>query len=160
MREVSNSMSKENDPHFIVTTPVCKVCRNLLDNGKCKAYGERPKEYKWADKYDCPKRDIDTSKKDYTLLELNINNIRVIQAPLAGISDIIFRGQIRKYSASCLMTTEMISSEMLCNNPNPRIIQFEDFGLTCFEVHFPRSFLRKNYWCSKKDTDKQSQNCI
>ena len=25
------------------------------------------------------------------------------------------------------MTTEMISSEMLCNNPNPRIIKFEDF---------------------------------
>lgn len=25
------------------------------------------------------------------------------------------------------MTTEMISSEMLCNNPNPRIIQFEEF---------------------------------
>ena len=25
------------------------------------------------------------------------------------------------------MTTVLISSEMLCNNPNPRIIQFEDF---------------------------------
>ena len=59
--------------------------------------------------------------------KLNINDIKVIQAPLAGISDIVFRGQIRKYSSSCLMTTEMISSEMLCNNPNPRIIQFEEF---------------------------------
>ena len=59
--------------------------------------------------------------------KLNINDIKVIQAPLAGISDIVFRGQIRKYSDSCLMTTEMISSEMLCNNPNPRIIQFEEF---------------------------------
>ena len=58
---------------------------------------------------------------------LDINKIKVIQAPLAGISDIVFRGQIRKYSLSCLMTTEMISSEMLCNNPNPRIIQFEEF---------------------------------
>ena len=58
---------------------------------------------------------------------LDINKIKVIQAPLAGISDIVFRGQIRKYSKSCLMTTEMISSEMLCNNPNPRIIQFEEF---------------------------------
>ena len=57
----------------------------------------------------------------------DINNIRVIQAPLAGISDIIFRGQIRKYSTSVLMTTEMISSEMLCNNPNPSIIKFEEF---------------------------------
>ena len=58
---------------------------------------------------------------------LNINDISVIQAPLAGISDIVFRGQIRKYSPSTLLTTEMISSEMLCNNPNPRIIQFEEF---------------------------------
>ena len=59
--------------------------------------------------------------------KLNINEIKVIQAPLAGISDIVFRGEIRKYSQTCLMTTEMISSEMLCNNPNPRIIQFEEF---------------------------------
>ena len=59
--------------------------------------------------------------------KLNIDDIKVIQAPLAGISDIVFRGQIRKYSSTALMTTEMISSEMLCNNPNPRIIQFEEF---------------------------------
>ena len=57
----------------------------------------------------------------------NIEDVCVIQAPLAGISDVVFRGQIRKYSSSCLMTTEMISSEMLCNNPNPSIIKFEEF---------------------------------
>lgn len=59
--------------------------------------------------------------------KLDIKKIKVIQAPLAGISDVVFRGQIRKYSKTCLMTTEMISSEMLCNNPNPTIIKFEDF---------------------------------
>ena len=59
--------------------------------------------------------------------EVDINKIKVIQAPLAGISDVVFRGLIRKYGSKCLMTTEMISSEMLCNNPNPRIIQFEEF---------------------------------
>ena len=59
--------------------------------------------------------------------EIEIGKIKVIQAPLAGISDIVFRGLIRNYGSSCLMTTEMISSEMLCNNPNPRIIQFEEF---------------------------------
>ena len=59
--------------------------------------------------------------------DFDINSVKVIQAPLAGISDIVFRGQIRKYGSKCLMTTEMISSEMLCNNPNPRIIQFEEF---------------------------------
>ena len=59
--------------------------------------------------------------------KININEIKVIQAPLAGISDVVFRGLIRKYGSKCLMTTEMISSEMLCSNPNPRIIQFEEF---------------------------------
>ena len=59
--------------------------------------------------------------------KINIDDVKVIQAPLAGISDVVFRGLIRKYNSKCLMTTEMISSEMLCNNPNPRIIQFEDF---------------------------------
>ena len=59
--------------------------------------------------------------------KINVDDIKVIQAPLAGISDVVFRGQIRKHNSKCLMTTEMISSEMLCNNPNPRIIQFEDF---------------------------------
>ena len=59
--------------------------------------------------------------------KINISDIKVIQAPLAGISDVVFRGLIRKHQSKCLMTTEMISSEMLCNNPNPRIIQFEEF---------------------------------
>jgi len=59
--------------------------------------------------------------------EIDIKKIKVIQAPLAGISDVVFRGLIRKYGSKCLMTTEMISSEMLCNNPNPRIIKFEEF---------------------------------
>ena len=59
--------------------------------------------------------------------KINIDDIKVIQAPLAGISDVVFRGLIRKYNSKCLMTTEMISSEMLCNNPNPRIIKFEEF---------------------------------
>lgn len=58
---------------------------------------------------------------------VDINNIKVIQAPLAGVSDAVFRGLIRKYNSKCLMTTEMISSEMLCNNPNPSIIKFEEF---------------------------------
>ncbi len=57
----------------------------------------------------------------------DIKKIKVIQAPLAGVSDKVFRGLIRKYHSKCLMVTEMISSEMLCNNPNPKIIQFENF---------------------------------
>ena len=53
---------------------------------------------------------------------IDINDIKVIQAPLAGISDVVFRGLIRKHNSKCLMTTEMISSEMLCNNPRVWII--------------------------------------
>ena len=60
----------------------------------------------------------------------DIKSIKVIQAPLAGISDVVFRGMIRKYGSKCLMTTEMLSSEMICNNPDinkQRILKFEDF---------------------------------
>ncbi len=61
---------------------------------------------------------------------INLKDIKVIQAPLAGISDVVYRGMIRKFGSKCLMTTEMLSSEMLCNNPNiekQRILKFEDF---------------------------------
>ncbi len=64
-REVSNSMSRTNDPFFEVITPVCKACRNFIKNGKCKIYGERPNEYKYATKYDCPQRDIDKNNINY-----------------------------------------------------------------------------------------------
>ena len=42
---VSNSMSRENDPHFDIITPVCKACRNFQEGFRCKVYGDRPKEY-------------------------------------------------------------------------------------------------------------------
>ncbi len=64
------------------------------------------------------------------ILDEDIKNIKVIQAPLAGISDKVFRGLIRHHGSKCLMTTEMLSSEMLCNNPkleNQKIVQFEEF---------------------------------
>ena len=59
--------------------------------------------------------------------QIDIEKIKVIQAPLAGVSDKVFRYLIRKYYSNCLMTTEMISSELLVQNPNPRIIEFEEF---------------------------------
>jgi len=62
--------------------------------------------------------------------DVNIKDIKVIQAPLAGISDIVYRGLIRKEGSKCLMTTEMLSSEMLSNNPHlekQKIVQFEEF---------------------------------
>jgi len=73
IREVSNSMSIENDPQFEVITPICKVCRNMIDNGNCKVYGERPREYKYAKKYDCPKRDIDENSYWYFNVKDKLN---------------------------------------------------------------------------------------
>ena len=64
-REVSNSMSKENDPQFYVITPICKVCKNSIGIGKCKKYGEAPKEYTYAKSYECSYRDIDENSYWY-----------------------------------------------------------------------------------------------
>lgn len=44
-----------------------------------------------------------------------ILNSRVSLAPMAGITDYVLRSLIRKYSKTCLLTTEMISSEALIN---------------------------------------------
>lgn len=50
-----------------------------------------------------------------------INSI-LCAAPLAGISDIVYRKIIRKYSKEALLTTEMLSSEALVNNPRGVIL--------------------------------------
>lgn len=69
-------------------------------------------------------------KKDF-----KIEDIKVIQAPLAGVSDCVFRGLIREYGSNCLLTTEMLSAEALNNCPNPKgaILKFE-------ESEYPISF--------------------
>ncbi len=67
-RKVSNSMGIENDPYFTVRVPVCKACKNLINKNvenDCKIYGKRPREYAYAEKYDCPKRDIDKNNINY-----------------------------------------------------------------------------------------------
>ncbi len=60
--------------------------------------------------------------------KLEIKNIKVIQAPLAGISDIVYRNEVRKYSKNCLLTTEMLSAEALNNCPKPKssILDFNE----------------------------------
>ena len=40
---------------------------------------------------------------------------RVSLAPMAGITDYVLRSLVRDYSKTCLLTTEMISSEALTN---------------------------------------------
>lgn len=53
-------------------------------------------------------------------------NSRVISAPMAGITDLVLRKLIRKYSKDCLLTTEMISSEALMQRQECHICATED----------------------------------
>ena len=48
---------------------------------------------------------------------------RVSLAPMAGITDIVLRKLVREYSATCLITTEMISSEGLNHVHDSAIIK-------------------------------------
>lgn len=60
--------------------------------------------------------------------QLNIKDLKVIQAPLAGISDIVYRKLIREYGGyKTLLTTEMISSVALCQAPNSNIAKFDPY---------------------------------
>lgn len=54
-----------------------------------------------------------------------MKNIKIIQAPLAGISDTIYRNLVREKSKETLLTTEMISSEALVNNQKTLIIEYD-----------------------------------
>lgn len=57
--------------------------------------------------------------------KIKIGNVeidsRVSLAPLAGITDFVLRQLIREYSNTCLLTTEMISSEALVQRPDANI---------------------------------------
>lgn len=50
---------------------------------------------------------------------LNLNSC-VSLAPMAGITDYVLRNLVREYSQTCLLTTEMISSEALINETKRR----------------------------------------
>lgn len=51
---------------------------------------------------------------------------RVSLAPMAGITDYVLRSLVRKYSKSCLLTTEMISSEFLAQVKGGDILKRDD----------------------------------
>src|SRR5574344_2070665 len=50
-------------------------------------------------------------------------NSQVSLAPMAGITDYVLRTLVRKYSKTCLLTTEMISSEALVQVSDTEIIK-------------------------------------
>lgn len=51
---------------------------------------------------------------------------KVSLAPMAGITDYVLRTLIRKYSKTCLLTTEMISSEFLVQNTKTEITKLDN----------------------------------
>lgn len=51
---------------------------------------------------------------------------KVSLAPMAGITDYVLRSLVRKYSKSCLLTTEMISSEFLAQVKGGDILKRDD----------------------------------
>lgn len=53
-------------------------------------------------------------------------NSRVALAPMAGITDVVLRQLIRKYSKNCLLTTEMISSEALMQKKGGEILEYRE----------------------------------
>ncbi len=59
---------------------------------------------------------------------------RVSLAPMAGVTDLVLRDLVREYSKSCLITTEMISSELL--NQKNRETDMTDLR----ENHHPIAF--------------------
>lgn len=65
-----------------------------------------------------------TDKKEQNTL--TIGNValksRVTLAPMAGITDYVYREIVRGFSQNALLTTEMISSEALVNNPKGEIL--------------------------------------
>ena len=68
---------------------------------------------------------MEAIKKNELSIKIGTKKINSIlcAAPLAGITDTVFRKIIRKYSKECLLTTEMLSSEALVNNPRGAILQ-------------------------------------
>lgn len=51
---------------------------------------------------------------------------KVSLAPMAGITDYVLRTLVRKYSPTCLLTTEMISSEFLAQNVQTEITKLDE----------------------------------
>ena len=75
-REVSNSMSIENDPVFDVIIPLCSVCLNSLDGNVCKAKTSKDLDCKYAKKYKCDCFIPDKEDRFYKYIKDKIENMK------------------------------------------------------------------------------------
>lgn len=59
-------------------------------------------------------------------MSIKIGNLtmksRVYVPPMAGVTDIVFRGIMREIDPHCLLATEMVSSRALMHKPDSRIM--------------------------------------
>ena len=74
-KEVSNSMSIENDPVFDVIIPLCSVCLNSLDGNICKVKSSKDLDCKYGKKYKCKGFVPDTKDRFYKFVKDKIENI-------------------------------------------------------------------------------------
>ena len=56
----------------------------------------------------------------------NLISSKVSLAPMAGITDYVLRSLVREHSSTCLLTTEMISSEALTQVKDTDIVARDD----------------------------------
>jgi len=87
---------------------------------------------------------IMSEKRQLSIGSVKLNSC-VSLAPLAGITDFVLRQLIREYSKTCLLTTEMISSEALVQRPDCNITATNDKEAPCafqIEGHKPELMAR------------------
>ena len=60
------------------------------------------------------------------MLSRDLISSRVSLAPMAGITDYVLRSLVREYSKTCLLTTEMISSEALTQVKDTKIVMRDE----------------------------------
>lgn len=60
------------------------------------------------------------------MLSRGLISSRVSLAPMAGITDYVLRSLVREYSKTCLLTTEMISSEALTQVKDTKIVMRDE----------------------------------
>lgn len=87
-------------------------------------------------------------KKNKTKIRNLILNSNVSLAPMAGITDYVLRSLVRAHSKTCLLTTEMISSEALINEskrrregpPNNLVLRKDDHSPIAYQLtgHKPK----------------------
>lgn len=64
-------------------------------------------------------------KNEIIIKDLKLNSM-VMAAPLAGVTDVVFRNILRKFNSEALVVTEMISSEALQQNKPHKILEVTD----------------------------------